>query len=330
MVGIPAKKIVFSGIGKSSEEIQYAIKNNILMFNVESISELKKISKESVELNIDTRISLRINPDIAAGGNEKISTGKAKDKFGIDWKNAIESYDLAANLPGIKVIGIDVHIGSQINDIEPFRRSFDLLIELVEVLRKRGHEIQILDVGGGLGVQYHPDEEPLDIAEYGKLLSEKLGNLNCEIIIEPGRLLTANSAVLVTKALYIKKTDSNNFIIVDAAMNDFIRPTLYGAYHQIIPIKKESNENSFLKYDVVGPVCESGDFFGKNVQIGKINEEDLLAIKSVGAYGSVLSSNYNTRASINEILVNDDKFEIIRDRIEDEEIIKRDKIPNWI
>lgn len=330
MAGIPAKKIVFSGIGKSSEEIQYAIKNNILMFNVESISELKKISKESVELNIDTQISLRINPDIAAGGNEKISTGKAKDKFGIDWKNAIESYDLAANLPGIKVIGIDVHIGSQINDIEPFRRSFDLLIELVEVLRKRGHEIQILDVGGGLGVQYHPDEESLDIAEYGKLLSEKLGNLNCEIIIEPGRLLTANSAVLVTKALYIKKTDSNNFIIVDAAMNDFIRPTLYDAYHQIIPIKKESNENSFLKYDVVGPVCESGDFFGKNVQISKINEEDLLAIKSVGAYGSVLSSNYNTRASINEILVNDDKFEIIRDRIEDEEIIKRDKIPDWI
>ena len=261
--------------------------------------------------------------------NEKISTGKAQDKFGIDWKNAVESYELASKLPGIKIIGIDVHIGSQINDIEPFRKSFDLLVEIIEILRSKGHQINVLDVGGGLGVKYHPNEIPLNVSDYGALLSEKLGGLGCKIIIEPGRLLTANSAVLITKTLYIKNTESNNFIIVDAAMNDFIRPTLYGAYHEIIPVK-ENKENNLLDYDIVGPVCESGDFFGKKIKLGKIDEDDLMAIKSVGAYGSVLSSNYNTRASINEILVNNKNFEIIRNRIEDDEIINRDKIPDWV
>ncbi|MDB9925703.1 diaminopimelate decarboxylase [Hyphomicrobiales bacterium] len=327
--GIPSQKIVFSGIGKSSEEIEFAIKNNILMFNVESIGELKKLSNESSKLNIESQVALRINPDISAGANEKISTGKAQDKFGIDWKNAVESYELASKLPGIKIIGIDVHIGSQINDIEPFRKSFDLLVEIIEILRAKGHQINVLDVGGGLGVKYHPNEIPLNVNDYGALLSEKLGGLGCKIIIEPGRLLTANSAVLITKTLYIKNTESNNFIIVDAAMNDFIRPTLYGAYHEIIPIK-ENKENNLLDYDIVGPVCESGDFFGKKIKLGKIDEDDLMAIKSVGAYGSVLSSNYNTRASINEILVNNKNFEIIRNRIEDDEIINRDKIPDWV
>ena len=180
-----------------------------------------------------------------------------------------------------------------------------------------------------MGVKYHPNEIPLNVSDYGALLSEKLGGLGCKIIIEPGRLLTANSAVLITKTLYIKNTESNNFIIVDAAMNDFIRPTLYGAYHEIIPIK-ENKENNLSEYDIVGPVCESGDFFGKKIKFGRIHEDDLMAIKSVGAYGSVLSSNYNTRASINEILVNDKNFEIIRNRIEDDEIINRDKIPDWV
>ena len=327
--GIPSQKIVFSGIGKSSEEIEFAIKNNILMFNVESIGELKKLSHESNKLNIKSQVALRINPDISAGANEKISTGKAQDKFGIDWKNAVESYELASKLPGIKIIGIDVHIGSQINDIEPFRKSFDLLVEIIEILREKGHQIKVLDVGGGLGVKYHPNEIPLNINDYGALLSEKLGGLGCKIIIEPGRLLTANSAVLITKTMYIKNTETNNFIIVDAAMNDFIRPTLYGAYHEIIPIK-ENKENNLSEYDIVGPVCESGDFFGKKIKLGRIDEDDLMAIKSVGAYGSVLSSNYNTRASINEILVNDKNFEIIRNRIEDDEIINRDKIPDWV
>ena len=327
--GIPSKKIVFSGVGKTSEEIRFAIKSDILMFNVESISELKKISKESEYLNVQSNISLRINPDISAGGNEKISTGKAQDKFGIDWKSAIESYDFAATLSGIKIIGIDFHIGSQINQIKPFEESLDLLIGIIGELRKKGHEIKVFDVGGGLGVQYHPEEKPLDINKYGKLLSQKLGALKCKIVIEPGRFLTANSAILVTKIIYVKNTDKNNFLIVDAAMNDFIRPTLYGSYHQIITINEDKKGN-LSKYDIVGPVCETGDYFAKKIPIGNVEEEDLLAIKSVGAYGSVLSSNYNTRASINEILVSNDKFEIIRDRIEDEEIISRDKVPDWI
>ena len=328
-VGISPNKIVFSGVGKSLEEMQFAINNNILMFNIESISELRRLSDESIKLNTKSPVSLRINPDISAGGNEKISTGKAEDKFGIDWRGASESYDLAGSLPGIKIVGIDAHIGSQINDIEPFRKSFDLLVEIIEILRSKGHQINVLDVGGGLGVKYHPNEIPLNVSDYGALLSEKLGGLGCKIIIEPGRLLTANSAVLITKTLYIKNTESNNFIIVDAAMNDFIRPTLYGAYHEIIPVK-ENKENNLLDYDIVGPVCESGDFFGKKIKLGKIDEDDLMAIKSVGAYGSVLSSNYNTRASINEILVNNKNFEIIRNRIEDDEIINRDKIPDWV
>ena len=327
--GIPSKKIVFSGVGKTSEEIEYAIKNDILMFNVESISELKKISQISKDLNIKSNISLRMNPDISAGGNEKISTGKAQDKFGIDWKSTIESYDFAASLPGIKIIGIDFHIGSQINEIKPFEESLDLLVGIISELRKKGHDIKVFDIGGGLGVQYHPKEKPLDIKKYGKLLSEKLGEIECKIIIEPGRFLTANSAILVTKIIYIKNTETNNFLIVDAAMNDFIRPTLYGSYHEIITINEDKKGN-LSNYDIVGPVCETGDYFGKKIPIGKVDEEDLLAIKSVGAYGSVLSSNYNTRASINEILVNNDEFEIIRDRIEDEELINRDKIPDWI
>ena len=328
-VGISPNKIIFSGVGKSLEEMQFAINNNILMFNIESISELRRLSDESIKLNTKSPVSLRINPDISAGGNEKISTGKAEDKFGIDWKSASESYDLAASLPGIEIVGIDAHIGSQINDLEPFEKSFDRLNKITKILRKKGHEINILDVGGGLGVKYHPDDRPLDIEGYGKLLSEKLGDLDCKIIIEPGRFLTANSAILVTKTLYIKNTDSNNFIIVDAAMNDFIRPTLYNAYHQIVSVKEDKKDN-ILEYDIVGPVCESGDFFRKNIEMGSIEEGDLLAIKSVGAYGSVLSSNYNTRPSINEILVNNDQFEIIRDRVEVEEIIRRDKIPDWI
>ena len=241
--GIPSKKIVFSGVGKTSEEIEYAIKNNILMFNVESISELKKISQVSKDLNIQSNISLRINPDISAGGNEKISTGKAQDKFGIDWKSTIESYDFAASLPGIKIIGIDFHIGSQINEIKPFEESLDLLVGIICELRKKGHDIKVFDIGGGLGVKYHPKEKPLDIKKYGKLLSEKLGEIECKIIIEPGRFLTANSAILVTKIIYIKNTETNNFLIVDAAMNDFIRPKLYGSYHKIITINEDKKGN---------------------------------------------------------------------------------------
>ena len=326
---IAPNKIVFSGVGKKADEIKYALENDILMFNVESISELKKISDEAVLQSKKAPIAIRINPDISAGGNDKISTGKAQDKFGISWKDASNVYEYASTLPGIKIKGIDAHIGSQINQLEPFGHSFDKLKEIIHMLKDKGFKIDIIDVGGGLGVKYKDNETSIDIKKYGKLLSEKLGKLDCKVIIEPGRYLTANAGILVTKILHIKKSDIKNFVIVDAGMNDFIRPTLYGAYHNIMPLN-EPKKIETLKCDIVGPVCETGDFFAKDIELKDINEDDFLAICSTGAYGSVQSSNYNTRASIDELLINNGEFEIIRKRINEDTIISRDIISKWI
>ena len=322
-------KIVFSGVGKNSDEIKYALENNILMFNVESVSELKKISNEALLQSKKAPIAIRINPDISAGGNEKISTGKAQDKFGISWKDAPAIYEYASTLPGIEIKGIDTHIGSQINQLEPFAHSFDKLKEIIHMLKDKGFKIDIIDVGGGLGVKYKDNEKSIDIKKYGKLLSEKLGELDCKVIIEPGRYLTANAGILVTKILHIKKSDIKNFVIVDAGMNDFIRPTLYGAHHNIMPLN-EPKKIETLKCDIVGPVCETGDFFAKDIELKDINEDDFLAICSTGAYGSVQSSNYNTRASIDELLINNGEYEIIRKRINEDTIISRDIISKWI
>jgi diaminopimelate decarboxylase len=326
---IAPNKIVFSGVGKNSYEIKYALENNILMFNVESVSELKKISDQALLQSKKAPIAIRINPDISAGGNEKISTGKAQDKFGISWKDAYEVYEYASTLPGIEIKGIDAHIGSQINQLEPFSHSFDKLKEITSMLKDKGIKIDIIDVGGGLGVKYKENETPIDVKKYGKLLSEKLGELNCKVIIEPGRFLTANAGILVTKILHIKKSNIKNFVIVDAGMNDFIRPTLYGAHHNIIPLKQPGKLEN-LKCDIVGPVCETGDFFAKDIDLKDINEDDFLAICSTGAYGSVQSSNYNTRASIDELLVNNGEYEIIRKRIDEDSIIDKDIISKWV
>ena len=326
---IPPNKIVFSGVGKNSNEIKFALENDILMFNVESVSELKKISNEALLQSKKAPIAFRINPDISAGENEKISTGKAQDKFGIGWKDSYEVYEYASTLPGIEIRGIDAHIGSQINQLEPFSHSFDKLKEISTMLKDKGHKIDIIDVGGGLGVKYKKNESSIDVKKYGKLLSEKLGELDCKVIIEPGRFLTANAGILVTKILHIKKSDIKNFVIVDAGMNDFIRPTLYGAHHNIIPLK-EPGKSEILKCDIVGPVCETGDFFAKDIDLKDINEDDFLAICSTGAYGSVQSSNYNTRASIDELLINKGKYEIIRKRINEDIIIDKDIISKWV
>ena len=326
---IPPNKIVFSGVGKNSNEIKFALENDILMFNVESVSELKKISNEALLQSKKAPIAFRINPDISAGENEKISTGKAQDKFGIGWKDSYEVYEYASTLPGIEIRGIDAHIGSQINQLEPFSHSFDKLKEISSMLKDKGHKIDIIDVGGGLGVKYKKNESSIDVKKYGKLLSEKLGKLDCKVIIEPGRFLTANAGILVTKILHIKKSDIKNFVIVDAGMNDFIRPTLYGAHHNIIPLK-EPGKSEILKCDIVGPVCETGDFFAKDIDLKDINEDDFLAICSTGAYGSVQSSNYNTRASIDELLINKGKYEIIRKRINEDIIIDKDIISKWV
>ena len=325
---IPPNKIVFSGVGKNTDEIIFAIKNKILMINVESISELKQISTQAANLNMIAPISLRVNPDIEAGGNEKISTGKKQDKFGISIKEAIDVYELASNLDNIEIKGIDVHIGSQINDLEPFEKTFNSIVETITKLKDKNIDIDIIDIGGGIGINY-TDEKALNIKDYAALVSKKLGSLNKKIIIEPGRFLTAESGILVTKIIYIKENESKKFIIVDAAMNDFIRPSLYGSLHNALPIIENDKERPIESYDVVGPICETGDFFIKDFKASQLLERDLLAITNVGAYGSVLSSNYNSRPSIAEIIIKDDSYSVIKKRQDIEEMIDQDSLADW-
>ena len=325
---IPPNKIVFSGVGKNTDEIIFAIKNKILMINVESISELKQISTQAANLNMIAPISLRVNPDIEAGGNEKISTGKKQDKFGISIKEAIDVYELASNLDNIEIKGNDVHIGSQINDLEPFEKTFNSIVETITKLKDKNIDIDIIDIGGGIGINY-TDEKALNIKDYAALVSKKLGSLNKKIIIEPGRFLTAESGILVTKIIYIKENESKKFIIVDAAMNDFIRPSLYGSLHNALPIIENDKERPIESYDVVGPICETGDFFIKDFKTSQLLERDLLAITNVGAYGSVLSSNYNSRPSIAEIIIKDDSYSVIKKRQDIEEMIDQDSLADW-
>lgn len=325
---IPPNKIVFSGVGKNTDEIIFAIKNKILMINVESISELKQIATQAANLNMIAPISLRVNPDIEAGGNEKISTGKKQDKFGISIKEAIDVYELASNLDNIEIKGIDVHIGSQINDLEPFEKTFNSIVETITKLKDKNIDIDIIDIGGGIGINY-TDEKALNIKDYAALVSKKLGSLNKKIIIEPGRFLTAESGILVTKIIYIKENESKKFIIVDAAMNDFIRPSLYGSLHNALPIIENDKERPIESYDVVGPICETGDFFIKDFKTSQLLERDLLAITNVGAYGSVLSSNYNSRPSIAEIIIKDDSYSVIKKRQDIEEMIDQDSLADW-
>ena len=325
---IPPNKIVFSGVGKNTDEIIFAIKNKILMINVESISELKQIATQAANLNMIAPISLRVNPDIEAGGNEKISTGKKQDKFGISIKEAIDVYELASNLNNIEIKGIDVHIGSQINDLEPFEKTFNSIVETITKLKDKNIDIDIIDIGGGIGINY-TDEKALNIKDYAAVVSKKLGSLNKKIIIEPGRFLTAESGILVTKIIYIKENESKKFIIVDAAMNDFIRPSLYGSLHNALPIIENDKERPIESYDVVGPICETGDFFIKDFKTSQLLERDLLAITNVGAYGSVLSSNYNSRPSIAEIIIKDDSYSVIKKRQDIEEMIDQDSLADW-
>ena len=325
---IPPNKIVFSGVGKNTDEIIFAIKNKILMINVESISELKQISTQAANLNMIAPISLRVNPDIEAGGNEKISTGKKQDKFGISIKEAIDVYELASNLDNIEIKGIDVHIGSQINDLEPFEKTFNSIVETITKLKDKNIDIDIIDIGGGIGINY-TDEKALNIKDYAALVSKKLGSLNKKIIIEPGRFLTADSGILVTKIIYIKENESKKFIIVDAAMNDFIRPSLYGSLHNALPIIENDKERPIESYDVVGPICETGDFFIKDFKTSQLLERDFIAITNVGAYGSVLSSNYNSRPSIAEIIIKDDSYSVIKKRQDIEEMIDQDSLADW-
>ena len=331
IAGVPGEKIVFSGVGKRRDEISQVLVGGIKQFNVESEAELKVLNELSISLNKRTSITIRVNPDIDAKTHEKISTGKKDDKFGIPINRAREVYLKASQMLGVKVVGVDVHIGSQLTDLEPFRMAFTKLAELVDNLLKDGHEIKCLDLGGGLGISYQKtnDVQP-SLHEYGQIIRETVGSLGCEILVEPGRFIVGNAGILVSEIIYKKFGEDREFLIVDSAMNDLIRPSLYAAYHEILPIKKPNNSSSFACYDVVGPVCETGDTFATQRSLMEMESGELLAFMSAGAYGSVMASEYNTRPLIPEVLVKGDNFSIIRARPLIEDIIRRDIVPDWV
>ncbi|MDO6726123.1 diaminopimelate decarboxylase [Cognatishimia sp. 1_MG-2023] len=329
--GVPGDRIVFSGVGKTREEIHTALTGGIRQFNVESEPEMEVINAVALELGVKAPITVRVNPDVDAKTHAKIATGKSENKFGIPISRAREVYAHAASLPGLEVIGIDVHIGSQLTQLEPFRLAYQKVAELTETLRADGHDIRRLDLGGGLGIPYERsnDAPPLPV-EYGAMVKETLGHLNCEIEIEPGRLIAGNAGIMVSKVIYVKEGEDRQFMIIDGAMNDLIRPAMYEAHHDIIPVVEATPGEEPTTYDIVGPVCESGDTFAKGRTMAEVKPDDLVAFRSAGAYGAVMASEYNTRPLIPEVLVHGDQFAVIRRRPTFEEVINRDTIPEWL
>ena len=329
--GVPGERIVFSGVGKTRDEMRLALTGGVRQFNVESEPELLALSAVASELGAVAPITLRVNPDVDAKTHEKIATGKKENKFGIPLSKARAVYALAASLPGLQVVGIDVHIGSQLTDLAPFEAAFLKIAELTEQLRADGHAITRLDLGGGLGIPYTRSNEapPLPL-DYGALVKRTLGHLGCEIEIEPGRLISGNSGLLVSEVIYVKEGEDRTFLIVDAAMNDLVRPSMYGAHHDIVPVIEAAAGAAAQDYDVVGPVCETGDTFAKARALPPIAAGELLAFRSAGAYGAVMASEYNTRPLVPEVLVQGDHFAVIRARPTFDEILKRDSIPPWL
>ena len=329
--GVPGDKIVFSGVGKTTEEIRIALEGGIRQFNVESEPEMEAINTVALSLGVVAPITVRVNPDVDAKTHAKIATGKSENKFGIPISRASAVYAHAASLPGLEVIGIDVHIGSQLTELEPFRLAYEKVAELTETLRSEGHNIRRLDLGGGLGIPYtrSNDAPPLPV-EYGQLIKDTLGHLGCEIEIEPGRLIAGNAGLMVSKVIYVKSGEDRDFLIIDGAMNDLIRPAMYEAHHDIVPVVEPEAGVESQPYDIVGPVCESGDTFAKQRNMAPLAAGDLIAFRSAGAYGAVMSSEYNSRPLIPEVLVNGDQFAVIRRRPTFDEMINRDTIPEWL
>lgn len=329
--GVPGERIVFSGVGKTAAEMRLALEGGIRQFNVESEPELEALSAVATSMGLQAPITIRVNPDVDAKTHEKIATGKKENKFGIPISRAAEVYALAARLPGLRVVGIDVHIGSQLTELAPFEEAYTKVAALTETLRAAGHSIERLDLGGGLGIPYERSNTapPLPI-EYGAMIKRVLGPLGCEIEIEPGRLISGNSGLLVTKVIYSKAGEDRDFLIVDAAMNDLLRPSMYGSHHEIVPVIEPAPASPRQVYDVVGPVCETGDTFAKARALTELGADDLIAFRSAGAYGAVMASEYNTRPLVPEVLVKGDQFAVIRHRPTYEEILARDRIPEWL
>ena len=329
--GVPGERIVFSGVGKTQAEMRLALEGGIRQFNVESEPELAALSEVAAGMGATAPITLRVNPDVDARTHEKIATGRKEDKFGVPIGRAREIYAEAARRPGLKVVGIDVHIGSQLTDLAPFETAYRKVADLTRALRADGHEITRLDLGGGLGIPYtRSNEAPPLPRDYGELIRRTVGDLGCEIEIEPGRLISGNAGVLVSRVVYVKPGEGRAFLILDAAMNDLIRPAMYGAHHDIVPLREPAPGAESRAYDVVGPVCESGDTFAKDRALPEMQAGDLVAFRSAGAYGAVMSSEYNSRPLVPEVLVNGHHVAVIRARPTFDEMIARDTIPNWL
>ena len=329
--GIPADKILFSGVGKTAREMDLALSAGILCFNVESEPELELLSARAVAAGKTAPVSLRINPDVDARTHRKISTGKAENKFGIPWQRARAVYARAAELPGLKVTGIDMHIGSQITDLQPFDDAFALLAELVGTLRADGHVIEHVDLGGGLGIPYQTDNNPPPLPDaYAEIVRKHVAGLGTRVMFEPGRLIVGNAGILVSEVIYVKEGDAKNFLIVDAAMNDLVRPTLYDAFHDIRPVVQSPLNAPRMTADIVGPVCETGDYLGLDRDLPRLKAGDLIVIGTAGAYGAVQAGTYNSRLLVPEVLVNGDAFHVIRPRRGYDELIGLDSIPGWL
>ncbi len=329
--GVPASRIMFSGVGKTVAEMDYALEAGIYCFNIESEPELEVLNLRAVKVGKRAHVSFRINPDVDARTHAKISTGKKENKFGISYERARAVYAHAATLPGIEVTGIDMHIGSQITELQPFEDAFRLLRELVEALRTDGHTISHVDIGGGLGIPYRDDNNPPPLPDaYAHIVKNELKSLNCKIVTEPGRLIVGNAGILVTEVIYVKDGGEKTFVIVDGAMNDLIRPTLYEAYHGIRPVVQPAENTPRIKADIVGPVCETGDYLALDREMAAPQPGDLIAVSSAGAYGAVQAGTYNTRALVPEVLVKGAEFAVVRPRVEVEELIALDRVAPWL
>lgn len=329
--GVSGDRIVFSGVGKTRDEMRTALEGGIRQFNVESEPEMRALSEVAVSLGVKAPIAIRVNPDVDARTHAKIATGKSENKFGIPISRASEVYAEAAALPGIDVVGIDVHIGSQLVELEPFELAYLKVAELTRQLRSEGHDIRRLDLGGGLGIPYaRSNEAPPLPSEYGDLIKRTVGDLGCEVEIEPGRLISGNAGIMVSKVIYVKSGEGRDFLILDGAMNDLVRPSMYDAHHDIVPVNEPVAGIDQQPYDIVGPVCESGDTFAKQRPMPPLAAGDLVAFRSAGAYGAVMASEYNSRPLIPEVLVQGDQWAVIRPRPSYEDMIARDLVPDWI
>jgi diaminopimelate decarboxylase len=325
--GVPANKIVFAGVAKTRSEIEFALKAGILQFNVESINELQLINSVAQALNLTAPVAIRINPDVDAVTHAKITTGKTENKFGIPIMDARDIYRQASGMPGIRIQGVAMHIGSQLIHMQPYQKAFSLLLSLVTELRAEGHPISVLDLGGGLGISYHEGDSSLAISDYCGSLNELLKEWDGRVILEPGRSLVAESGLLVSKVIYMKEGHERTFCILDSAMNDLIRPSMYDVTHELIAEQPSTEQAT---YDLVGPVCETGDTFARNYRMSKLAEGDLVAFSCAGAYGAVMASTYNSRLLVPEVLISGNNHHVIRARQSYQGLISADDIPGWM